>query len=86
VIGVLRVNGALPVRAFSMRPNLEAPGHDTEKFVASVVLGLGAALVGFRFNVTWISRPGSRAQEIVSVFLGANFLILGVIVAYRSRD
>jgi hypothetical protein len=29
VIGVLRVNGALPVRAFSMRPNLEAPGHDT---------------------------------------------------------
>jgi hypothetical protein len=30
VIGVLRVNGALPVRAFSMRPNLEAPGHDTK--------------------------------------------------------
>jgi hypothetical protein len=24
------VNGARPVRAFSMRPNLEAPGHDTE--------------------------------------------------------
>jgi hypothetical protein len=41
VIGVLRVNGALPVRAFSMRPNLEAPGHDTEYERAGLTIVVG---------------------------------------------